>query len=278
MIKKQNIVLAYKGIENYVSEAKKSDIKDYKDLWQQYVIAPYWHLWAANQHNEQRIKAEVANPITDLVNLNRAFKILNSIDIEQKITEIFYKIENSLPHPEGGLSICVLINTNLKDNVHGVVGSCVGDNILISINPLVENWLNYLGWVIAHEYNHCIFGYNYYYLQKNTSMNVLTTIITEGLADSFAKSLYPKLTVNWINGLNSEQKKEQWQKIKSILFNEITPQVYMRLFFENDTTPVFTGYNIGFAIIQSYLKFHNTKFTDLMKMDSKEILEESNYC
>ena len=88
-------------------------------------------------------------------------------------------------------------NICLDQSVHGVVGTCVGEKILIEVNPWVGGWEKYLPWILAHEHNHNVWGYNYYYLQGNKFQDLPSSIISEGLADSFAKDLCPDLTPSW---------------------------------------------------------------------------------
>jgi uncharacterized protein YjaZ len=134
--------------------------------------------------------------------------------------------------------------------VHGVVGSCAGDNILLRINPLIEGWRDYIPWVLAHEYHHTVWGYNYFYLKGNRNMDLLSSIINEGQADSFAKALCTSLNPHWIRTLSKEQELDEWHKLRSYLDNENSRELHIRFFFGDDktNTPAFVGYTIGFNI------------------------------
>jgi uncharacterized protein YjaZ len=196
------------------------------------------------------------------------------------LREAYEKISQLLPPPEDDKVICVYANTRIGEGVHGIVGTCIGDSILIQVNPLIRGWEAYVPWVLAHEHNHTVWGYNYYYLKNNSSQDLLTSIITEGEADSFAKALCPEVHPRWIRALTAEQEREQWAALKEYLFCEDSPELHIRFFFgdEKTSTPASTGYTIGFNIVQAYLKARpDLSFTELAGKDAKDILEAGGY-
>lgn len=275
------IISAYKGMLKYVEIAKVTDKIDRKKMWSEFVIEPYWNEWAAGQFNEDKMKQQLANPIQDIDRLEHEVKLLMTSNIEQQIEEAFQKIFQILPSPEPGKTVCIYVNTEFNESVHGVVGSCVGDNILIQVNPVIIRWQNYLPWVLAHEHHHCIWGYNYYYLQGNGKHDFLTAIITEGEADSFGQAICPDLLPPlWVRVLSIEQELEQWNKLKEFLSNDDSMELHNRFFFGDakTNTPPSVGYTIGFNIVQSYVKYHpEISFIELVKKDAHEILYESGY-
>lgn len=123
------IVSAYKGILKYIEAARSTDNVDLSKIWSEYVIDPYWNEWAAGQFNEARTKQQLVSPIYDIEQLEHAVKLLITSNIEEKIEEAFQKIFPILPSPEPDKTVCIYVNTEINESVHGVVGSCVGDNI-----------------------------------------------------------------------------------------------------------------------------------------------------
>lgn len=275
-----HIASAYKGIANYIKEVKSSKTPDFKYLWIKNVIEPYWNEWAAGQFNEKRVREEMNEPIIEIEKLERALDILNKSNIDKILTDTYTKINQILPSAVTERTVCIYINTNYDESVHGVVGGCVGDNILIRINPLIEGWNKYIPWVLAHEYNHCVWGYNYFYVRGNTSVDFLTSIIVEGMADSFGKIICPDASPKWIRNLTLEEEAVQWEIMKEYLLDEDRQDLYIRFFFGDSktNTPQFTGYTIGYNIVQSFLKNHlDINISKLMDIDAHQILNGSKY-
>jgi uncharacterized protein YjaZ len=57
-------------------------------------------------------------------------------------------------------------NKKVKKYQNGVLGTSVFGNILININPLAEDYYNWIFYVFAHEYHHCVWGNNWFSLRK----------------------------------------------------------------------------------------------------------------
>lgn len=146
--------------------------------------------------------------------------------------------------------------------------------------PAVPGWEKYVPWVLAHEYHHTVWGYNYYHLKGNRGQDLLTSVISEGEADCFAKGMNPDVTPSWICALTAAQEREQWAVMKGYLYCENSMELHRRFFFgdEDTGTPPFTGYTIGFNIVREYLKARKgISFAELADKDAGEILEVSGY-
>ena len=108
----------------------------------------------------------------------------------------------------------------------------------------------------------------------------MTTIISEGEADSFAKEITQETAPYWTRALTAEQEREQWAALKEYLYCEDSMELHCRFFFgdEDTGTPPFTGYPIGFNIVREYLKARKgISFAELADKDAGEILEVSGY-
>lgn len=273
------IVSGYKGMLEYIKKAKANSYTDLKELWHKHVIDPYWDEWASGQFNEERTREQIQNPVTDLDKLSNAVELLNSSEINSIIENSYKEMTEILPPPENNKVVCVYANPYLGENVGGVVGSCVGDNILIQINSTIPNWEAIVPWVLAHEYHHTIWGYNYFYKKGNSQADLLTGLIIDGQADSFAKSLNKSMDAPWINALSEQQELEQWTIMQEYL-SSTDEDIYCRFFFgdERKNTPGCTAYTIGYHIVQAYLKTQpEISFTELLDKDAYEILIESGY-
>jgi len=277
---KVRVISAYKGMNDYVKEAKASRDHDLKALWDNYVINPYWNQWAAGQFNEQRIREVVlSEPIGELDKLLEAVELLSGANVEAIVEKVFYTVSEALPLPEEEQAVCIYINPYIGEANHGVIGTCVGDNLLLQINPCVEEWKDYIGWVVAHEHHHSVFGYNYFYLKGNTGGGLLLGLIMDGQADLFAKSLFPHLNARWIDVLTEKQELELWNVMKEHLDSE-DGSIYERFFFGDakTDTPPSTAYTVGYHILNAYMKaYPQISTSELLDKDIKEILKDSGY-
>lgn len=276
---KLKIVPGYKGMAEYIKEAKLNPDSDLQKLWLKCVIDPYWDEWVSGQFNEERTRRQMQDPIIDNDKLSHSVELLNNSEIISIIEDTYRKMTEKLPSPEDSKVICVYANPYLGENVGGVMGSCVGDNILLQINASFPGWEAVVPWVLAHEYHHTVWGYHHFFLKRNTQMDLLTGLISDGQADSFAKSLNTNINVPWINALSEQEEQEQWSIMQEHL-NSTDGNIYSRFFFgdEKTNTPGCSAYTIGYHIVRSYLKVHTEiDFAELLDIDAQEILTDSGY-
>lgn len=279
-----HIVAAYHGMRKYVQEALSNPGADLEQLWTEHVLDPYWAEWAAGQFHEQRTRQEMGRPITDLSGLAEELELLAHSDVEQIVRQAYTHITTQLPSPLAMRAVCLFAldprNHHVREQMNGVLGTCVGDNIVLQIHPDDDHWQQWVPYVLAHEYHHSVWGYNYFAVQGNTRWDLLTAMLTDGLADTFARQLYPNLNPVWLQALSPEQEAEQWQWVQPYLHDN-DPQVYRRFMFgdKDSGTPAATGYTISYHIVQAYLTAHpHTTVVDLLNITAQQILDESGYC
>ena len=275
------VVSAYRGQMSFVQASKAKLSPDLENLWLEHAIEPYWLDWAQGQFNETRTREQMCKPVTSLDALQDEVETLMNSGIERLVEEAYQGIVSILPSqlPERAVCIYAADPENGWVKEHGVVGTGIGDNILLQINPLFSDWLLWVPYVLAHEYHHAVWGYNYFAVLGKTCMDLLTGLLIDGQADSFAKMLYPELQPSWINALTPTEEAQQWEKIQPYL-DENDGAVYERFFFGDKTneTPINTAYTIGYHIVQAYLKQHPTQTVfDLMNKEASEILSASAY-
>jgi uncharacterized protein YjaZ len=197
------IVSAYRGLADYVSVAKSKPPSEWGKLWLEYAIGPYWAEWAQGQFNEARTREQLSRPIMSLDELTVEIECLMRSGIERLVEEAYSRITRVLPSPLPERAVCIYAADpeNIWLREHGVVGTGIGDNILLQINPFAQDWSLWVSYVLAHEYHHAVWGYNYFAVQGKSYMDLLTGLVIDGEADSFAKMLYPELQPSWINAL-----------------------------------------------------------------------------
>ncbi len=257
------IIPAYLGIASYIEKARAYHGIELVPLWERHVIAPYWDQWAAGQHNETRIRQDLLRPILDLDGLEQEINVLATSPVEAIVSAVYEQICELLPYHEEDAAVCIMAadpaDRGLVDHLNGVVGSCVGGNTLLTINPAGKDWQKMVPYVLAHERHHSAWGYHHFYIQPIPNPDFLASLINEGSADSFARLLCPDVHPKWIEALSPEQEILQWRSIQEVLHqSDGDGALYQRFFFGNPETgtPAYAGYTIGYHIVQSYLKTH----------------------
>lgn len=279
------IVPVYQGMSGYITAARAYPEADREALWQEHVIDPYWDQWAVGQHNETRAREEIARPIADLDGLEQAIAALSAGGVENLVREAYERIRRQLPYHEGETAICIMAadpqNQGLVDDLNGVVGACIGANTQLTINPAGPDWPQWVTYVLAHERHHSAWGYHYYYLSGGSRRDLLISLISEGTADSFAHRLVPHLRPRWVEALSAEEEARQWRAIEPLLDTPDPDYTLHSRFFFGDPQqgiPAFTGYTIGYHIVQQYLKTHpHESVTGWTTMDPAALLAASGY-
>lgn len=250
------IVPMYQGALEFASEARKRPQSEWAVIWEQFVLEPYWDLWAAGQHNEARTRAEMSIPPKDLDSLETAATLLAQSEVEKLVRSAFESICSHLPYHDGDTAICVMAaGTNYRE----VVGTCIGSSTLLTIPAAQPGWQEQARYVLAHERHHSAWGYHYYYLSGGSRRDLLVSLISEGAADTFAHHLYPNQHAFWVEALTIEQEEQQWRIIQPLLdVPDRDGALHRRFFFGDEATgtPPSTGYTIGFHILQSYWRQH----------------------
>ena len=125
--------------------------------------------------------------------------------------------------------------------------------IFITLDPENPNFSRHLGQTLqetlAHEVHHCArsasFGYNKVFANA---------LISEGLADHFTDEIFDGKGQYWDHALSEDQLQVFLRRVKPILDHQRYD--YDAWFFgkEEDGIPRWTGYSLGYRIVQEYLR------------------------
>lgn len=155
----------------------------------------------------------------------------------------------------------------------GFGGRCLTKNvIMIPINSsflnLKQSLENNLKRTMAHELYHCV--RNYSYGEKRT---LLHSLVDEGLADHFDIEVNQTFPQRWDTALTEEQS-TQYMELARKEFN--SPTYDHRAWFfgsKEKQIPRWTGYTLGFKLVDTYLKKHpEKKPSHLYKTDINVLL------
>jgi uncharacterized protein YjaZ len=181
--------------------------------------------------------------------------------------------------PTEALTFCIFAShpseTFIIERMRGVTGGAVSAIVIhLQVYPK-DGWLEMLEYVVAHEYHHAALAQR---LPNNVNnLDLANYLVTEGKADSFAKLVYPDVIAPWTKALKPEQERKLWQTIQPLLMNEDV-YLHQEIMFGSTRFPTWTGYTIGFNIVQAFLKkYPDTDVETWTKMDAQTLLEQSGY-
>lgn len=271
------IICPYENGLKYIDEMRNGNPKDPQFVWEKYFIQPYWDQisqWAP--FDQSFMKPAM---IEDLDMLEQQLNLLATLDVNQLKRE-FTRISRELPkHDEDPILVAIYPNANalVRERQNGVVGACVFGNVLIHVNPLADQWDQWIPYVFAHEYHHSVWGHHWYVMNGGLEGNFLEYMVNEGQADAFAQSLFPHLQPQWLSALTPGDETRLWEETKPILFSTDRND-FDKYMFGDETSglPWCIGYKFGNLMINGYLRSHpQISFNQLIAVHPKEILNES---
>jgi uncharacterized protein YjaZ len=132
---------------------------------------------------------------------------------------------------------------------------------------------------MAHELNHAkriLEGERCWSKKRSTLAEAL---VCEGLADAFARQIYPDRPTLHSDALTPAEEARMWKKAEPKLDDALSPEGFWKWFTSRrGAIPRWTGYTIGFHIVRSYLRAHpGTTAVDITLMDADEIIAGSGY-
>jgi uncharacterized protein YjaZ len=274
------ILAVYENLDNYILEMEKEN-SDCEMLWNQYAIQPYWKKisqWAPFDMSDRKPK-----PIKNISKLKQQLEVMKKIDLKE-IKDKFMQIASTLPNYDDDtivISIYPIDDDNLtvKEWQNGVWGVNVFGNIILNINPLAEDYLEWIPYVFAHEYHHTVWGNYWNVIHGGRTRRFIESILIDGEADAFAKSFNPSLNPKWISQISKEQERELWNKHYLKLLNETNVDYVKYMFGDTESgIPWCTGYFFGYRIIESFKKLYPlTSVKEIIEMSSEDIYAMSNY-
>jgi len=277
---KLEILDVYKNLDGYVLEMEKENA-DCDMLWDKYAIQPYWEKisqWAPFDMSERKPK-----PIKNIAKLKQQLEEMKKLNLKE-IKNKFMDVVNELPNYDDDPIVIAFYpidddNLVVKEQQNGVLGVCIFGNMILNINPLADNYLDWIPYVFAHEYHHCVWGNYWHVIKGGRTKSLVESMLIDGQADAFAKSFNPSLNPKWISQISKEQEKKLWNKYYSKLLNETNVDYVKYMFGDTKAEiPWCAGYFFGYKIIESFKKYYPlTSVKEMIEMSSEEIYAMSNY-
>lgn len=263
----------WKELEEYIE--KTEDNGKYEENWSKYVVEPFWDelcSYAPFDLGERKPKG-----IKDIEKLKKQLKLLKELDMT-KVQKEMLRVVETLPNFDDDPITVVFFplddeNTVVKERQNGVIGTSLFGNLMIQINPLADEYSQWISYVFAHEYHHTVWGNYWFVIHGGELQNkFIDSLIIDGEADSFAISLYPELKPAWVFD-SFDNAETLWnEKYKSIW--ERTDVEYVKYMFgdEENEIPWCAGYSVGYMLVQKYLEHENKNIVDILKIKPEEMI------
>lgn len=143
--------------------------------------------------------------------------------------------------------------------------------ILLFINPRSTNWKRALPKTIAHEFNHAVV------LKYQKWTTLLDSMIFEGLAEHFKEAIFGGGRSPWTKALPLPESRVAFARLRKNI-TSASPKLYYKVFFENKTYPRWTGYTIGYHIVEQFIKSEpSVPWEKLVKYPPTKILWKSGF-
>lgn len=272
------VISVYEGMSKYVEAARSDPEADLNELFQKHIIDPYWEECA--EGGEYILLAEEAfkDPIRDFDRLEEEIRLLSTSGIEEVVEEALHQASTLLHGPDTTVCIAALDprDTFVRKNMHGVAGFTLGSGKILSQVSIQDDWRDWVSYLVAHEYHHSVWTSLHY--EKSKGRDLLNYLVFEGKADSFARLVYPDIKAPWTDALAPDQEARQWRKMEPQLSitNYAMKQRYM--FGGGRSVPLWSGYTIGFHIVQSFLQqTPEATIDEWTAMDANDVLAQSGY-
>ena len=209
----------------------------------------------------------------------------------QAVEEALWKSTQLLPQPDLSARVLLLPGDGesklLTQVMNGVMGISLGSQVTLLCFWPVGEWLAWLGYTTAHEYTHLVRNHLFprglaggrpVYLKSQEPETLLDAMVAEGIADTFARQIYPQMEPRWLRVLDEGEEAHIWSRVRRRLKVSDPSEVRRFISGDGDRIPQWTGYSLVYRIVRSYLEGHPASCpANLVGMQARTIFAESGY-
>jgi uncharacterized protein YjaZ len=264
----------------------KAGIKNHDSLYRMKIQYPICNKYFSTCEWAQLISYSFYYPMQDTTGLEAELATIdnNKEKIEKTISSTLADCNKYLKND----SITVYVQPfeggymkNILKRMGGITAVTGGSKqVMLTIDPEVNIWSDKIADCIAHEFNHTYWT-KMNFRNPGNKWNMLNYLVFEGRADAYAHFIYPAVLAPMDTALTEQQKTDLWARIKPELNNEdmtFQRKVMFGSLEDKVNYPLWGGYCLGFAIVESALK-NNPKLTpeEWTNTAPEKILEMSDY-
>ncbi|MBM3935381.1 MAG: hypothetical protein FJ319_14000 [SAR202 cluster bacterium] len=175
----------------------------------------------------------------------------------------------------------------LVNQMNGVLGFSMGSQAMALFLWPAEGWQRWLAYTIAHEYFHLVrnllfprsvTGGKLVFVKSKEAETLLDAMIVEGMADTFAMKVCPDIRPAWIDAIRPDDEAYLWPRIHRRLAVSNPGEVRRLLFGDNDRIPPWTGYTLGYRMVQKYLQaYPETALGYLVTLPADQVYASGGY-
>lgn len=191
--------------------------------------------------------------------------------IEIETEKALSKYNKVMETPDINVFVFPSQDTFVEKQMKGVTGIWIYKTVIhIFINTDYKEWLKQLPNTVIHETSHVISGTTFKWDA------ILDSIIFEGITEHFReKVLNDNKQEPWTKAISNEKAVEILKELEenNHLNKKDDTELYRDLFFGIDKYPQWSGYTIGYVIIDKILKNTDKDITGLIKMPPKKVFE-----
>lgn len=288
------VVPSYRVVSKFARQAKGLPFIEGVDLLESNLRAYVRNLLSAMHPaildiGERTAVAQLGDP--DPVSLLRGIDDIDSGNPKEIADLAIAKCIEQLPQSDMNSRIYILPGDGqsrvLTEQMNGVLGLSLGAPVMLVFVWPAENWQQWLEYTVTHEYAHLVRNFHFprgiaggrlVYMNTREPETLLDAMVAEGISDSFAAKLLPNTSPHWTHALNDEQREHTWPRVLRRLNVPDTSEIRRIIYGDNDRIPTWTGYTLGFEIVQSYLRSHpNSSLANLVSMPARTIFEGSEF-
>ncbi len=274
---KFEIISVYEKLDDYIKELERPNANA-QAFWEKHAIEPFWS--KLSEYAPTDIGNRKPKPVADIGRLRKQVKLLKRLDLAA-LSRVFEQITSVLTGDEGTMTIALypIDNYWVRMAQNGVLGTCMWGHIIISLDPLTEDFERWIPYVFGHEYYHNVWGRYWHRLHSGELGNAFVNdLLCDGLADTFSLGLHPELKPKWLYDMSEEAEKKLWNEHYSLLIDRTDVNYNKYMLGDDIDIPWCAGFAIGFRIAQQYLKSHpNTSIRELLEKRPIDIFNESGY-
>jgi len=269
-------------LDRYYSDyltAMKADYANKDKYYRDKIATPIMNYFSKSIYSDI-VGVNFFSPIGDTSNLQSYIDAIknNEAKIETIIMAALADCNKNLK--DDSITIYVQPSTYHKKMIMqkmGGITAVTGDakQILLTVDPSIDNWADLICYNVTHEFEHAY--WTQMHQHDTDQFTMLAYLMFEGRADSYAHFVYPDKKAPWTSSLPEKDKADLWTKIKPQL-NSVDQMFERGVMFGSASYPLWGGYNLGYAIVQSALK-NNPQLTPVQWANLKpaEILKMSDY-
>ena len=201
--------------------------------------------------------------------LGRALRESDQAEPRKVVEDALHRCAALLPRPDLSARFLLLPgdgeSKQLVETMGGVTGVSLASQVTLLFFWPTTNWLSWLAYTTVHEYDHLVrnhllprgvSGGRSIYLKTQEPDTLLDAMIAEGIADSLARQVFPHMRPPWLDALAIGQESHIWPRVRRRLAVSDPTEIRRYLYGDGDRVPLWTGYCLGYQIVESYLKHH----------------------